>query len=166
MSWEYGEEHLVQLPAQHRMGTHGWKEILAYDHEDFGPNSLLGRDDKSQTVLLRSVRRALKQINGDWITDEQVEEAIAKINEMEVDDIQKEYEDAISTYISDNHVDGILDAVASFNIQDMSNMAESLISITNLHRHFSSSEESVGGPVEVAVITRGGGFQWVKHQLA
>lgn len=94
------------------------------------------------------------------------EEAIAKINEMEVDDIQKEYEDAISTYISDNHVDGILDAVASFNIQDMSNMAESLISITNLHRHFSSSEESVGGPVEVAVITRGGGFQWVKHQLA
>lgn len=83
MSWEYGEEHLVQLPAQHRMGTHGWQEILAYDHEDFGTNSLLGRDDKSQTVLLRSVRKALKAINGDWITDEQVEEAIAKISMVE-----------------------------------------------------------------------------------
>lgn len=83
MSWEYGEEHLVQLPAQHRMGTHGWQEILAYDHEDFGPNSLLGRDDKSQTVLLRSVRKALKALNGEWITDEQVEEAVDKITTVE-----------------------------------------------------------------------------------
>ena len=83
MSWEYGEERLVQEPAAARMATHGWKSVLAFNEEDFGPNSLLGRDDKTQTILFRSVRKALKAINGDWITDAQVEEAIAKIATVE-----------------------------------------------------------------------------------
>ena len=42
-------------------------------------------------------------------------------------------------------------------------MAESLISITSLQRHITASEESVGGPVDVAVITKEDGFVWVKH---
>jgi len=54
--------------------------------------------------------------------------------------------------------------VDSFSIDDMANMAESLISVTNLQRHFSSSDESVGGPIDVAVITRSEGFIWVKHK--
>ena len=65
MSWEYGEECLVQEPAAARMAAHGWKSVLAFNEEDFGPNSLLGRDDKTQTILFRSVRKALKAINGD-----------------------------------------------------------------------------------------------------
>lgn len=83
MSWEYSEQHLVQEPAAARMHAHGWKSVLAFNEETFGPNGTLGRDDKSQTILLRSVRKALKAINGDWITDEQVEEAIAKITTVE-----------------------------------------------------------------------------------
>ena len=79
MSWEHGEEHLVQEPAAARMETFGWKSILAFNEEDFGPNSLLGRDDKPQTVLLRSLRRALRAINAPWITEPQIEEAIAKL---------------------------------------------------------------------------------------
>ena len=38
-------------------------------------------------------------------------------------------------------------------------MSGSLIPITNLQRHVSSSEESVGGPVEIAVITKADGFK-------
>ena len=46
----------------------------------------------------------------------------------------------------------------------MANMGESLISVTNLQRHISSSDESVGGPIDVAVITRSEGFIWIKHK--
>ena len=67
-------------------------------------------------------------------------------------------------FIQDEFIDGIVDAVNSFNIEDMVNMAESLVSVTNLQRHISSSEESVGGPIDVAVITRSEGFMWVKHK--
>ena len=49
-------------------------------------------------------------------------------------------------------------------MSDVANMAESLVSLTYLQRHISSSEESVGGPVDVAVITKVNGFQWIKHK--
>ena len=72
MSWEYSEQHLVQEPAAARMAAFGWKSAFAINEEDFGPGSLLGRDDKTQTVLLRSLRRALRAINAPWITKELV----------------------------------------------------------------------------------------------
>jgi len=91
-------------------------------------------------------------------------EILEKVANISTEDLQKEHGEKLSSFIDDNYVDGIVDAVESFNIEDMSNMAENLISITNLQRHFSSSEETVGGPVEVAVITRSGGFKWIKHR--
>lgn len=83
MSWAYSEQHLVQEPAANWMLAQGWKPVLAFDKEDFGPNSLLGRADKSETILFRSVRKALKEINAAWITNEQVEEAINTIAEVQ-----------------------------------------------------------------------------------
>ena len=68
------------------------------------------------------------------------------------------------SFSSEDESDRIVDAVNYFNIEDMVNMAESLVSVTNLQRHISSSEESVGGPIDVAVITRSEGFIWVKHK--
>lgn len=50
--------------------------------------------------------------------------------------------------------------------EDMAEMAESLVSITSLKRKFTmnSSDESVGGPVDVAIITKGDGFIWLKRK--
>lgn len=92
------------------------------------------------------------------------ETQMTKVNEMNFDDIAEKFHSEMKDYIQDTFVDGIVDAVGSFNIEDMVKMAESLISITNLQRHFSSSEESVGGPVDVAVITKSEGFVWVNHK--
>ena len=36
----------------------------------------------------------------------------------------------------------------------------------NKKRHIISSEESVGGPIDVAVITKTDGFKWVKQKVA
>lgn len=92
------------------------------------------------------------------------EKAIKEVKETDFSDIQNKYEESMDQFIQDEFVDGIVDAVNSFNIEDMVNMAESLVSVTNLQRHISSSEESVGGPIDVAVITRSEGFIWVKHK--
>lgn len=90
--------------------------------------------------------------------------AIRQVEETDLSDIQGNYEESMDQFIQDEFIDGIVDAVNSFNIEDMVNMAESLVSVTNLQRHISSSEESVGGPIDVAVITRSEGFMWVKHK--
>lgn len=92
------------------------------------------------------------------------DDVIAKMKGVELDEIQNTHDEEIMSFIREEYVNGILDAVDSFSIDDMANMAESLISVTNLQRHFSSSDESVGGPIDVAVITRSEGFIWVKHK--
>lgn len=44
-------------------------------------------------------------------------------------------------------------------------MAETLIQLTNFKLKFSSKDlETVGGPIDVAVISKGDGFVWVKRK--
>lgn len=43
-------------------------------------------------------------------------------------------------------------------------MAQSLVNITSLRRRYSTGAETVGGPVDVAVITRGDGFVWIQRK--
>lgn len=92
------------------------------------------------------------------------QDVIDKVVESTLDKIQEEFQENVLDYIQEEYVDGIIDAVDSFSIDDMANMGESLISVTNLQRHISSSDESVGGPIDVAVITRSEGFIWIKHK--
>ena len=94
------------------------------------------------------------------IKDKQIE----KISQMDLTPITDQFGNKINDSMYDHFSSNVVDAVDSFNIEDMVNMAESLISITNLQRHISSWEESVGGPVDVAVITKSEGFVWVNHK--
>jgi len=48
--------------------------------------------------------------------------------------------------------------------EDLANLAESLVNLTSLKRRMSLDEESVGGPIDVAVISKGDGFIWIKRK--
>lgn len=43
-------------------------------------------------------------------------------------------------------------------------MAESLVNLTKFRRRFSQDRETVSGPIDVAVISKGDGFIWVKRK--
>ncbi len=66
----------------------------------------------------------------------------------------------------EEHINPILDAVSSLSKEDLAEMAESLINLTYLKRRISleEKEESVGGPIDVAIITKGDGFIWLKRK--
>lgn len=58
----------------------------------------------------------------------------------------------------------LIDTVISLDKEDMANMAESFISLTSLVRRMQPGEETVGGPVDVAVISKGDGFVWINRK--
>lgn len=61
----FTEDYLVQQTTANCLeNTLGWQSIYAYDREDFGDNSLLGRHDKTQVILERYLRQALETIKG------------------------------------------------------------------------------------------------------
>ena len=117
---------------------------------------------KKHEALLEDFKaKILEAAKATGVTESQLAKIIDAAN---VDETVEEYRKQLAEFYRNTFIDGVVDAVESFNVEDMVDMAESFISITNLQRHISSSEESVGGPVDVAVITKSEGFVWVKHK--
>lgn len=110
----------------------------------------------------QSAMQSLKNKIADLLKKRNVlDEIVEEVMDVSTEDIDQEHNDILQNYM-ETYGNNIIDAVDSFSIEDMANMAESFISITGLQRHFSSSEETVGGPIDVAVITKAGGFKWIK----
>jgi hypothetical protein len=64
----------------------------------------------------------------------------------------------------ENNVRPVLDAVAALPKPELATMAETLVGLTSFKRKMSTQTETVGGPVDVALISRGDGFVWVKRK--
>ncbi len=47
---------------------------------------------------------------------------------------------------------------------ELSAMAEALVSLTSFKRKVTMGSETVGGPIDVAVISKGDGFVWIKRK--
>lgn len=57
-----------------------------------------------------------------------------------------------------------VNSVASLEKEDLADFAESLIKLTSLKRKVSPDQETVGGPVDVMVISKGDGIIWMKRK--
>ena len=58
----------------------------------------------------------------------------------------------------------ILEVVNALPKDELAAMAESLVNLTSFKRKVSTAAETVGGPIDVAVISRGDGFVWIKRK--
>jgi hypothetical protein len=58
----------------------------------------------------------------------------------------------------------IVQMVAMLPKDELPILAESLVSLTSLKRHVSSDAETVGGPTDVALISKTDGFIWIKRK--
>ena len=60
----YSEDTLVQqTTAEYLEQELGWESVYAYNNEDFGPDSLLGRDSDREVVLTRTLRAKIEELN-------------------------------------------------------------------------------------------------------
>jgi type I restriction enzyme R subunit len=73
------EDRLVQATfAEHLEKELGWENVYAWNKEDFGPDSLLGRTDTHEVVLKRDLRKALATLNPQ-LPPSAIDEAVAKL---------------------------------------------------------------------------------------
>lgn len=63
-----------------------------------------------------------------------------------------------------SHWGPITNIVSSLPKDELAAMAEALVNLTKFKRRVSPEKETVGGPIDVAVITKGDGFVWVKRK--
>ena len=91
-------------------------------------------------------------------------ELIDILTNLDINSISKVFKEDMDDYIWKNYVSKLIDIVEFLSKEDLAEMAESLIKMTGLKRHVTTDEESVGGPVDVAVVTKYDGFIWIKRK--
>lgn len=62
------------------------------------------------------------------------------------------------------HWGPIVNIVSSLPKDELAAMAEALVNLTKFRRRITPERETVGGPIDVAVITKGDGFVWVNRK--
>lgn len=58
----------------------------------------------------------------------------------------------------------VVQVVASLPKDELAAMAEALVNLTKFRRRVTNVKETVGGPIDVAVITKGDGFVWIRRK--
>lgn len=109
---------------------------------------------KYEELLLKTMGRVQKAKR------ERLKRVLHKASEAILSDLGK----AIERHQSDYHISPIVDAVALLPKDELAAMAESLVNLTVLKRRVSTDKETVGGPIDVAVISKGDGFVWIKRK--
>lgn len=98
------------------------------------------------------------------VLGEQHPDIAAQIRGINIQELVNEYVSKNWETKRTNYISPLMSAVSNLSKEDLAEMAESLIYLTYLKRRITFAEESVGGPVDVAIISKGDGFIWIKRK--
>jgi len=101
------------------------------------------------------------QIQG--LTNDEKQELTRQLREAGKTPIM-EFLNEIDDRINRRHTWPVEDALAVLPKDELAEMAETLVSLTSFKRRVTLGQETVGGPVDVAVISKGDGFVWIKRK--
>lgn len=79
-------------------------------------------------------------------------------------DVYSSMRDSLYDYQKKNYIAPLLGVVRSLPKEELAEMAEALVNLTSFKRRVTRATESVGPPIDVAVITKGDGFIWIKRK--
>lgn len=140
--------------------------ILPYVQGDVATTVLTGVDPIYKNEVMNSIDSSFGTISEE-IVDRINDPAITDPIEQIISDTRDKLKKDLNDYQFRSITAPLLGILTHMGKEDMAELAESLVNITSLKRKFSSldsADESVGGPIDVAVITKGDGFIWMKRK--
>ena len=78
--------------------------------------------------------------------------------------ILEDHRDKLRKYRKETYTDPVTSVVSMLPKDELAAMAEALVNLTSFKRKVSMETETVGGPIDVAVISKGDGFIWIKRK--
>lgn len=80
------------------------------------------------------------------------------------DDLVAELENAAFLFRTSAFRDRVLEVVQFMPKAELAEMAESLVNLTSIKRRVTAEHETVGGPIDVAFVSKHDGFTWVRRK--
>jgi len=150
----------------HEIGDNMTASIVPFAQRDVIDTLITGINSELNEIYLKSISDFLVQYNKDIATMLKVDSPIlsGQISNINIESIVNELSKKMGEVQSAKHINPTVHTVALLSKEDLAEMAESMIYLTFLKRRISFAEESVGGPVDVALISKGEGFIWIKRK--
>ena len=142
--------------------------VMAFAQAEMVGRFMEGVDTQYLTYLYQSLERvfftAVREMLESGAADEQLRgEQMSQLQRIAETHLGG-FRQAADQFRQEQFVSPVLDIVKDLPKEELANMAEALVSLTSLKRRVSVEEESVGGPVDVAVVSKGDGFIWIKRK--
>ena len=143
--------------------------IIPFAQREMVDTFLSGVDPAFKGTVLGSLEQVLRS-SADQIFDMIPDVAlpnkkslIKAINDR-IPELMTVFDSRLHEYSQRRHIAPIMNAVAALPKDELAAMAESLVNLTSFRRKISTEAETVGGQIDVAVISKGDGFIWIKRK--
>ncbi|MGP5274081.1 hypothetical protein ACTXLK_12330 [Psychrobacter faecalis] len=145
--------------------------LVPFAQTDVMDTFIQGMNPELYNVVNDSLYKSLSS-NLDTYNDTIVANTKGKVDEALLETLKQEFKESIMVSMQNNiqsvlhnsHIQPTLQALKFLSKEDLAELAESLIYLTFLKRRTTSSLESVGGAIDVAIISKGDGFIWKKRK--
>ena len=118
-------------------------------------------DERLRDSLDRFVRQAGEIIEGIDARERPIlEQKLAEL----IPQVIREHDQKLAEFRQREMTTPVLNVVSALPKDELADMAEALVNLTALKRRISIDAETVGGPIDVAVISKGDGFVWIKRK--
>ncbi|MCY4438027.1 MAG: hypothetical protein OXE05_11935 [Chloroflexi bacterium] len=132
--------------------------ILPYAQKEVVQGFMNGVEPSYKGTLLDIFEIILSRILADTLKESERDVSRALENAMVA--LQKEL-DSIEW---EEYAEPVLGAIAEMPKSELPAVAEALVGLQSLKRKVSEEHETVGGPIDVALISKGDGFIWIKRK--
>ena len=115
-------------------------------------------------ALLAGVTKHAVEATADLYTSgDDRTKAAAAFNEVVMGE-REAYRKRLQSIEQERFLSPVIDVIDSLPKDDLAAIAESFVNLTSFQRKILREVESVGGPIDVAVISKGDGFIWIKRK--
>ncbi len=143
-------------------------DIIGFAQDDMVQSFVNGVDPSlrrySQTLVQEAIVESARLVLSPIIKDAQKLEAAMVALQPDFENLSDGLKTKRDNYTRDYYTQEVQDMVRLMPKEEMANLAESLIDITSLKRKVTRDRETVGGEVDVAVISKSEGMVWVKRK--
>lgn len=143
--------------------------VLPFAQQEMVATFMDGIDPYLRQVVDASVQEVFEEISKTLVkevgkVDEELSDALSERLYGVVGEAVEGLSSRWERIIRDRYSRPVLEIVGSLPKDELAAIAESLVNLTKFKRRVSREQETVGGPIDVAVITKGDGFVWLRRK--
>ncbi|MBY6053265.1 hypothetical protein [Cytobacillus firmus] len=142
------------IPFAQQEMVHSFVEGIHPNLKELIQNSIKDILDKYPALLKESLEGENHSFPKEYV------DKMFEINASILSAFEIEMEEAIT----EGYVHPLLETLEILPKEELASMAKALVNLTSLKRKVTLDAETVGGPIDVAVITKGDGFIWMERK--